>query len=121
MAKVTTNENSDTVVTDRYGTPVPMGWNWGAFFLSRYWCRSHSLNIQSFNDAGLDFNSFHPRVFSLVIKLGKYGSWMAWESGNWESAEHFIRVQRRWELYSFIYVVLFIAFIVMLIFLLRYN
>jgi hypothetical protein len=83
----TTTEKSDTVVTDRYGSPVPMGWNWGAFLLPLWWALYHHVPI---------------RHWGWTIDLGLKGSRPAWENGQWDSAEHFIRVQRRWAKCGFV-------------------
>ncbi len=77
---------ADTVVTDRYGTPVPMGWNWGAFILATFWAPRNNVPLR---------HLFRHYPFTQYY-LGKHGSRLAWENGNWDSAEHFISVQRKW-------------------------
>jgi hypothetical protein len=69
--------------------PEVRKWNWGAFFLTWIWGIGNSVWIA--------FLSFIP-VVNLVMPfvLGAKGSQWAWKAKQWESVEHFQRVQRKW-------------------------
>jgi hypothetical protein len=75
--------------------PAPVGWNWGAFFLTWVWGIG--------NGVWISLLSLIPLV-NLVMPfiLGKQGNTLAWEVGDWESLEEFQRIQRRWAWAGFI-------------------
>jgi hypothetical protein len=80
-----------------------MGWNWGAFFLPWNWSCRHNVPTR---------NCWIPFVSDYwPFYLGKHGSRLAWENGQWDSADHFIRVQRRWAKYGFAWLGFYIAVI----------
>ena len=65
------------------------GWSWGAFLLNWIWAVCNRTYI------GL--LALIPYIgFGVAIWLGFKGREMAWKNGNWESVEHFNRVQRKW-------------------------
>lgn len=83
--------------TDYAGSPsgygdVPdgvKGWSWGAFLLNWIWAIG--------NRTWIGLLALVPYVGILVaIWLGIKGREMAWKNGNWQSVEHFNRVQRSW-------------------------
>jgi hypothetical protein len=73
---------------------IPPGvdrWNWGAFMLNWIWgvC----------NNTWISLLMFVPGVnFIMLFILGAKGSVWAWRNKQWDSVEHFRRVQRRWAL-----------------------
>ena len=65
------------------------GWSWGAFLLNWIWAVCNRTYI------GL--LALIPYIgFGVAIWLGFKGREMAWKNGNWQSVEHFNRVQRKW-------------------------
>lgn len=65
------------------------GWSWGAFFLNGIWAIG--------NRTWIGLLAFVPYVGFLVsFWLGFKGREMAWKNRQWDSLEHFNRVQRRW-------------------------
>ncbi|WP_137173024.1 zinc ribbon domain-containing protein [Massilia sp. HP4] len=76
------------------GTPDGMpdgvkGWSWGAFFLNGIWAIG--------NRTWIGLLAFVPYLGWIVaIWLGFKGREMAWKNKQWDSLEHFNRVQRRW-------------------------
>jgi hypothetical protein len=64
-------------------------WNWGAFFLNWIW--------GIFNGTPLALLTLVPLLgFVMIFVLGAKGSRWAWRNKQWDSIEHFKRVQRRW-------------------------
>jgi hypothetical protein len=55
--------------------------------------------------------------FIMHIILGFKGREWAWQNDQWESVEHFQKVQRRWSQWGVGIVLLFIGFFVLMIFL----
>jgi len=65
------------------------GWSWGAFLLNWIWAIG--------NRTWIGLLALVPYVgFLFAIWLGFKGREMAWKNGNWQSVEHFNRVQRAW-------------------------
>lgn len=65
------------------------GWSWGAFFLNGIWAIG--------NRTWIGLLAFVPYLGWIVaIWLGFKGREMAWKNKQWDSLEHFNRVQRRW-------------------------
>ena len=64
-------------------------WNWGAFLLNWIWGIGNNTWI-----ALLAFIPFFGLIWIFV--LGAKGSAWAWKNKQWESIEHFRRVQRNW-------------------------
>jgi Cytochrome oxidase complex assembly protein 1 len=64
-------------------------WNWGAFLLNWIWGIGNNTFI-----ALLALVPFVNLV--MIFVLGAKGSEWAWRNKNWESVEHFKRVQRNW-------------------------
>jgi len=65
------------------------GWSWGAFFLNWIWAIG--------NRSWIGLLALVPYVgWIMVFWLGFKGREMAWKNKQWESLEHFNRVQRRW-------------------------
>jgi hypothetical protein len=88
VVEINPEEIGGEVITDRYGTPVPMGFNWGAFFLPALWMRRHKI-LPSIRDCIRDWRTY-------FIYFPEEASRLAWENCEWDSAEHFIRTQRKW-------------------------
>jgi Cytochrome oxidase complex assembly protein 1 len=75
---------------------VPPGidrWNWGAFLLTCFW--------GIFNRTPIALLAILPG-FNVIMPfvLGARGSRWAWRNGNWDSVEHFKRVQRKWAMWG---------------------
>lgn len=94
-------ETPAAVNLDKRGAPAPApqipegipdgvkGWSWGAFFLNGIWAIG--------NRTWIGLLAFVPYLGWLVaIWLGFKGREMAWKNKQWDSLEHFNRVQRRW-------------------------
>lgn len=68
-------------------------WNWGAFFLSWIWGIGNQVWI-----ALLALIPFVNIV--MIFVLGAKGSEWAWKAKEWQSVEHFKRVQRLWAIWG---------------------
>jgi hypothetical protein len=78
------------------------GWSWGAFIFNWVWAIG--------NKTWIGLIALIPYVgFIMAFTLGFKGREWAWENKKWESVEHFQRVQRKWSLWSLVFVA--IAFI----------
>lgn len=91
-------------VTDSVPTEIDQ-WNWGAFFLNGIWGLGNKTYIALL--------AFVPVVnVVMMFILGFKGNKMAWMNKEWESVEHFKRVQRYWNIAGMIafglYIVVFI-------------
>ncbi|MYN19521.1 zinc-ribbon domain-containing protein [Rugamonas sp. FT107W] len=65
------------------------GWSWGAFLLNWIWAIG--------NRTWIGLLAIIPYVGIVVaFWLGFKGREMAWKNGQWESIEHFNRVQKKW-------------------------
>ena len=65
------------------------GWSWGAFFLNWIWAIG--------NRTWIGVLALVPYVgWIMVFWLGFKGREMAWKNKQWDSLEHFNRVQRKW-------------------------
>jgi len=65
------------------------GWSWGAFFLNWIWAIG--------NRSWIGLLALVPYVgWIMVFWLGFKGREMAWKNKQWDSLEHFNRVQRKW-------------------------
>lgn len=65
------------------------GWSWGAFFLNWIWAIG--------NHSWIGLLALVPYVgWLMVFWLGFKGREMAWKNKQWDSLEHFNRVQRKW-------------------------
>jgi len=74
---------------DEYLPPGVAGWSWGAFLLNWIWAIG--------NRTWIGLLALVPYVgFGVAIWLGIKGREMAWKAREWESVEHFNRVQRSW-------------------------
>lgn len=65
------------------------GWNWGAFFLNAVWGVGNKTYV-----ALLALVPFVNVV--MVFILGRNGNKWAWKNGEWESVDHFKKVQKKW-------------------------
>lgn len=72
--------------------PIPegvKGWSWGAFLLNWVWAIG--------NRTWWGLLAIIPYVgFGVAIWLGIKGREMAWQARQWDSVEHFNRVQKKW-------------------------
>lgn len=76
--------------------PIPdgvRGWSWGAFLLNWIWAIG--------NGTWIGLLALIPYVgFIMAIVLGFKGREWAWRNRQWESLEHFQRVQKRWSFWA---------------------
>lgn len=73
------------------------GWSWGAFLLSWVWAIG--------NKTWIGLLALIPYVgLIMAIVLGIKGREWAWQSREWDSVEHFQRVQKQWNRWAFIIV-----------------
>lgn len=80
-------------------------WNWGAFFLNWIWGIGNNTFI-----ALLMFVPLVNMVMPFV--LGAKGSAWAWRNKQWDSVEHFRKVQRAWAKWSIVVVVAIVGLFV---------
>jgi len=74
------------------------GWSWGAFLLSWIWAIG--------NKTWIGLLALIPYVgFIMAIVLGFKGREWAWKNKDWESVEHFNRVQKKWSYWGVVIVV----------------
>ena len=82
------------------GVEIPegvKGWSWGAFMFNWIWAIGNKTWIGLF--------AFVPYIgFIMAIILGIKGREWAWKNKKWDSVEHFQKVQRRWSLWSLVFV-----------------
>lgn len=79
--------------------PGVKGWSWGAFLFNWLWA--------IFNKTWFGLLAMVPYVgFVVAIILGIRGRELAWKNKRWESVEHFNRVQRRWSMWGFIFLII---------------
>jgi len=81
-----------------------MGWSWGACFLNGIWGvgnRTYSALL-----------AFVP-VLNIVMMfiLGLNGRKWAWKNKQWESVEHFNRVQKKWDIAGMITLAIYVIFV----------
>lgn len=77
------------------------GWSWGAFLLSWIWAIG--------NKTWIGLLAIIPYVgFIMAIILGFKGREWAWKNKQWDSVEHFNRVQKKWSVWGVWLVVVFI-------------
>ncbi len=69
------------------------GWSWGAFLLSGFWAIG--------NKTWIGLLAFVPYLgFIMAIVLGFQGREWAWKNREWDSVEHFNRVQKKWSFWG---------------------
>jgi len=69
------------------------GWSWGAFLLNWIWAIG--------NKTWIGLLALVPYVgFIMAIVLGFKGREWAWKARQWESVEHFNRVQKKWSFWG---------------------
>jgi hypothetical protein len=87
-------ESLNPIELDQDGLPKGVkGWSWGAFFLTWVWAIG--------NRTWIGLLALIPYVnFIMAIVLGIKGREWAWKNKEWESVEHFQRVQRRWSIWG---------------------
>jgi len=96
-AKLVTTENTSGMGRDAEIPEGVKGWSWGAFMFNWIWALSNRTWIGLF--------ALLPYVgFLMAVALGIKGREWAWRNKKWESVEHFQRVQRRWSLWSLLFV-----------------
>lgn len=77
------------------------GWSWGAFMFNWFWAIG--------NRTWIGLLAFFPYIgFVMAFVLGFKGREWAWRNKKWDSVEHFQKVQRRWSLWSLIFVAVFV-------------
>ena len=85
--------------------PQLYGWNWGAFFLSWIWGIGNNTTIA--------FLTWIPIAnLVMIFMLGARGNEWAWQNKQWNSIEHFKKVQKLWAIWGFILFVLGMLFLV---------
>lgn len=71
------------------------GWSWGAFLIAPIWAIG--------NKTWIGLLAVIPYLgFVVAIVLGFKGREWAWKNNDWDSLEHFNRVQRRWSLWGMV-------------------
>lgn len=81
------------------------GWNWGAFLLTWVWGIG--------NNTYRAFWMFCPFVnIIMFIALGLKGNEWAWRHKQWQSVEHFKRVQKKWTIASLVFIGAMLLFFV---------
>lgn len=71
------------------------GWSWGAFLLNWVWAIG--------NKTWIGLLALIPYVgLIMAIVLGIKGREWAWQNKEWESVEHFQRIQKQWNRWAFI-------------------
>jgi hypothetical protein len=84
--------NNSGMKQDVFPAGVP-GWSWGAFFLNWIWA--------GFNRSYIGFLALIPYIGVIVVfYLGFKGRELAWKNKQWESLEHFNRVQKKWSIWG---------------------
>jgi len=84
------------------------GWSWGAFLLNWIWAIG--------NKSWIGLLALVPYVgFIMAIVLGVKGREWAWKNNEWESLEHFNRVQRQWSMWGLIITGVMLLLIVLLV------
>jgi len=69
------------------------GWSWGAFLLSGFWAIG--------NKTWIGLLAFVPYLgFIMTVVLGFKGREWAWKNKQWDSVEHFNRVQTKWSFWG---------------------
>lgn len=81
---------------------------WGGFFLSFFWAIGNSTWIGLLSIVPL---IGLPIPFILLFK----GREMAWKNNNWQSVEHFNKIQKRWSLAGILFITLVFCMGVMLV------
>ena len=90
------------------------GWSWGAFMLSPIWAIG--------NRTWIGLLALVPYLgFIMSIVLGIKGREWAWKNKEWESLEHFNRVQRRWSICALGLLGVFVLAVVMAVALPAYQ
>ncbi len=77
-------------------------WNWGAFLLPVPW----AIRTRAYTALWTMIPLFG-QVFWFYV--GARGNRWAWQSGSWQSLDHFKRVQRRWSIAGIIVLILSLA------------
>lgn len=107
MSDVYSSPESDLSIQDNTsgqgkGSEIPegiKGWSWGAFIFSWIWAIGNKSWVGLF--------ALVPYIgFIMSFVLGFKGREWAWRNKRWESIEHFQRVQRKWSLWSFAFLVI---------------
>ncbi len=96
----TSGQGSTSVVPEEI-----KGWNWGAFFLNWIW----SIGNQTY--IGLLSLIPYAGVIMAII-LGVKGNDWAWQNRKWESIEQFKEVQKKWTMWGFIILAIYIILLV---------
>lgn len=75
------------------------GWSWGAFLLNGIWAIG--------NKTWIGLLAFVPVFgFVMAIMLGFKGREWAWKNKQWESLEHFNRVQKKWSFWAVVTIII---------------
>lgn len=96
-------------------------WNWGAFLLSGIWGMGNNAWIAlALALIATPFLFFFPLVsIGAFLFLGWKGNEWAWRSKQWDSVEHFQKVQKKWKKWGFtmigVFGVLFLFLMVIII------
>jgi Tfp pilus assembly major pilin PilA len=74
------------------------GWSWGAFLFNWIWA--------IFNKTWIGLACLIPYIgFIVGIYLGIKGRELAWRNKEWDSLEHFNRVQRKWSVWGVVVII----------------
>lgn len=90
------NNSASISPTSKNTPPLPdgiKGWSWGAFLLNWIWAIG--------NKTWIGLLALIPYVnIVMAIILGIKGREWAWRNQQWDSVEHFNRVQRKWSIWG---------------------
>ncbi|MBI5925880.1 MAG: SHOCT domain-containing protein [Aquabacterium sp.] len=85
--------------------PGIKGWSWGAFFLNFFWAIP--------NRTWIGLLTAIPIIgFPMPFVLGFKGREWAWRNRQWDSVEHFNRVQRQWTVAGAVFYVVAISIVI---------
>lgn len=99
-------ENNTSGMGKGYELPDGVkGWSWGAFMFNWIWALG--------NRTWIGLLAFIPYIgFIMMFVLGFKGREWAWRNKKWQSVEHFQNVQRKWSLWSLLFVAIFLIGII---------
>jgi hypothetical protein len=97
-------------IRNHVGIPAGVaGWSWGAFVFGWIWAVC--------NKTWVGLLALVPGIgFIMHLVLGFKGREWAWQNDEWESVEHFNKIQRRWSIVAVLLILLVAVFFYSLIY-----